>query len=180
MAIAFFWDQSWLEKTPPKVFFLQFFLFKKIIFVNICIDLGFWGVKAGLSKIWEILGQNPLRNNLSKLTTFDPVFQLLHSGMLWSICSPNYILHTIIIILSYSMTVIINHDDTFQNNYYCFVTVGREEGDLNSTQFHQICQICPFIGTTGQFEQSYVQNRKLCMMRRNQLTHLWDWSFWSC
>ena len=43
--------------------------------------MGFWGVKAALCKIWEILGQNPLRNNLSKFTTFDSVFQLQHSAL---------------------------------------------------------------------------------------------------
>ena len=81
MARAFFWDQSWLEQTPRTGFF-HFFLFKKYIFVNICIYLDFWGVKAALCKIWEILGQIPRRNNLSKLTTFDPVFQLPHSAMI--------------------------------------------------------------------------------------------------
>ena len=39
--------------------------------------LDFWGVEAALCKIWRILGQNPRRNDLSKLTTFDLVFQLL-------------------------------------------------------------------------------------------------------
>jgi hypothetical protein len=37
-------------------------------------DMGFWGVEAALCKIWEILSQNPQRNDSSKLTTFDPVF----------------------------------------------------------------------------------------------------------
>ena len=39
------------------------------------------GIKAALCKIWEILGRNPRRNNLSKFTTFNPVFQLPHSAL---------------------------------------------------------------------------------------------------
>ena len=34
-----------------------------------------------MCKIWELLGQYPRRNNLSKLATFDPIFQLPHSAL---------------------------------------------------------------------------------------------------
>ena len=34
-----------------------------------------------MCKIWELLGQYPRRNNLSKLATFDPICQLPHSAM---------------------------------------------------------------------------------------------------
>ena len=34
-----------------------------------------------MCKILEILGQHPQRNDMSKLTTFDPIFQLTHSAI---------------------------------------------------------------------------------------------------
>ena len=42
----------------------------------------FWGVKTALCKISQILDENQWRNNLSKLTTFDPIFQLNHSALI--------------------------------------------------------------------------------------------------
>ena len=75
---------TWVN-TPNRFFgffphLSVFLIFSSSVF-NICVYLGFWGVEAALCKIWWILGQNPRRNNLSKLTTFDPFFQLLHSAM---------------------------------------------------------------------------------------------------
>ena len=68
----FFWDQSWLEETPPTGF-LEFF--HNICFKYFCL----FGLRESWgSNILELLGQ--WRNNLSKLTTFDPTFHLTHSA----------------------------------------------------------------------------------------------------
>ena len=76
----FFWDQSWLEKTPPTSS-LDFFQIFWIVVFDICIYLRNWGVKVAMWKISECLNQNWQRNKLSKLATFEPIFQLPHSAM---------------------------------------------------------------------------------------------------
>ena len=95
---GFFKGQSWLEKTPPgaPTGFLDFFLIFQIFVFNICIYLGNWGVKGAMCKILEILDQNWQRNNLSKLATFDPIFQLPHSVMMIKVWASLFqILHLI-------------------------------------------------------------------------------------
>ena len=61
---------------------MDFFLICQIFVLTICIYLGFGAVEGAMCKIWERLGQYPRRNNLPKLATFDPIFQLPHSAMM--------------------------------------------------------------------------------------------------
>ena len=49
---------------------------------NIFISVDFWGVEAALLKILELYDQNPWRNDLSKLATFDSDLQRPHSALL--------------------------------------------------------------------------------------------------
>ena len=79
-ARGIFWDQSWLEQTPPTGF-LDFFLIYQIFVFNICIYSGNWGVEGAVCKILELWGQHPRRNNLSKSATFQPILQRPHSAM---------------------------------------------------------------------------------------------------
>ena len=44
-------------------------------------SLGIWGVEGAVCKILELCDQNPWRNNLSKLATFDPISQRPHSAL---------------------------------------------------------------------------------------------------
>ena len=80
--IRFFWHQPYLVTTPPTGF-LQFkkSLFKDIWEINYFFD--FLDVFTPSLQVWWIFVENWWRNNLSKLTTFNPVFQLPHSGMSW-------------------------------------------------------------------------------------------------
>ena len=88
----FFWDQSWLEQTPPTGF-LDFFLIFKIFVFDICIYLKNWGVEGAMCKISEFWDRNWQRNNFSKLATFDPIFQLPHSALGRSFFTRSYQTH---------------------------------------------------------------------------------------
>ena len=75
-----FWDQPWLAQTPPTGF-LDFFLIFQIFVFHICFYLGYLGVEGSMCKILELYDQNPWRNNLSKLLTFDPILQWPYSAL---------------------------------------------------------------------------------------------------
>ena len=77
----FFWHQSCLSKTPPTGFCVFSLLIFAHLHPNIFIYIDFWGVQAALFNILELYDQNPWRNNLSKLTTFDPILQRPHSAI---------------------------------------------------------------------------------------------------
>ena len=80
-----FWEQSWLEQTPPTGF-LDLFLIFKIFVLHICIYLGNLGVEGAMCKILELYDQNLWRyyfsNNAlwgrckmgSKVANFDWLF----------------------------------------------------------------------------------------------------------
>ena len=59
---GFFWDQSWLETTPPTGF-LDFSPVFQIFVFHICIYLGYWGVEGAMFKILVLYDKNPWRNN---------------------------------------------------------------------------------------------------------------------
>ena len=65
-----------LRKQPQEVFFYLFLIF------HICIYSGNWGVEGAMCQILELLDQNLWRNNLSKLATFNSIFQLSHSALI--------------------------------------------------------------------------------------------------
>ena len=79
-SIRFFWHQPYLVTTPPTGF-LRFkkSIFKDIWEINYFFD--FLDVFTPSLQVWWIFVENWWRNNLSKLTTFNPVFQLQHSAM---------------------------------------------------------------------------------------------------
>ena len=57
--------------------------------------MGNLGVEGAMCKILELYDQNPWRNNLPKLATFDPILQrphsaLVHLGPFWLIGSSIY------------------------------------------------------------------------------------------
>ena len=61
---------------------MDLFLIFQIFVFHICIYLGNWGVEGAMCNILELLDQNPWRNNLSKLGTFDSILQRPHSAMM--------------------------------------------------------------------------------------------------
>ena len=69
-----------LRKHPPTGFLDLFLIFQIFVF-HICIYLGNWGVEGAICNILELLDQNPWRNNLLKLGTFDSILQRPHSAM---------------------------------------------------------------------------------------------------
>ena len=60
---------------------MDLFLIFQIFVFHICIYLGNWGVEGAMCNILELLDQNPWRNNLSKLGTFDSILQRPHSAL---------------------------------------------------------------------------------------------------
>ena len=77
---AFFWDQSGLAQTPPT----SFLLFKNIVFII----FGKWITLFLFLDVYPSqFGKFPLKIwwrifSSSKLTTFDPIFQLNHSALI--------------------------------------------------------------------------------------------------
>ena len=88
--IRFFWHQPYLVTTPPTGF-LRFkkSIFKDIWEINNFFD--FFDVFTPSLQVWWIFVENWWRNNLSKLTTFNPVFQLPHSAMVDCIVIINWL-----------------------------------------------------------------------------------------
>ena len=77
----FFRYQPYLVKTPPTGFWLFSSLFLPKI-VKTDYFFKYLDVYTSSLKIWLILVQNWWINNCSKLTTLNPVFQLLHSALI--------------------------------------------------------------------------------------------------
>ena len=63
-----------LDLRKPPTGCLDLFLVFQIFVFHICIYLGNWGVQGAMCQILELLDQNPWRNNLSKLATFNSIF----------------------------------------------------------------------------------------------------------
>ena len=70
-----------LSKHPQQTFWTFFAYSTNICFQNLYF-LDKWGVEGVICKHFEPLAHYPQRNNMSKLATFDPIFQLPHSAMI--------------------------------------------------------------------------------------------------
>ena len=60
---------------------MDLFLIFQIFVFHSCIYLGNWGVQGAMCQVLELLDQNPWRNNLSKLATFESILQRPHIAM---------------------------------------------------------------------------------------------------
>ena len=114
------------DNTPNR-----FFTFKKSIFINIWeinYFFDFLDVFTPSLQVWWIFVENWWRNNLSKLTTFNPVFQLPHSALevfrvIWS--------HAVTF---WAILVILSHSRPF---WCCFGSFWGPRGYLNGPRVLQ-------------------------------------------